>query len=80
MRLSCFALSGLWSRKPFVGAPSVVAGRRAEVEKWVAAGRRVVRGVVASRERASADIALVGGIVAIELRVEMCVKVAAWSR
>jgi hypothetical protein len=65
MRLSCLALSALCSLKPFVGAPSVVAVLRVEVENWVAAGRTAERGVVVSRERASADIALVGGMLTV---------------
>lgn len=39
MRLGFFALSGRVRRKPLGGAPSVVAGLRAEVLKCVAAGR-----------------------------------------
>ena len=46
-----------------MGAPSVVAGLRAEVEKRDVVGMRAVRAVGVRRERASADNALVGGIV-----------------
>jgi hypothetical protein len=45
-----------------VGAPSAVAGLRVEVEKRDDVGMRAVRAVGDTRECASADNALVGGI------------------